>query len=201
MFCPKCGLEDPNHNQFCRSCGTSLQAVRSVIDYPDATTASAVTAREEIGRAIAAKIAEIEGADELRQTVHEIVPALERLLETPEQRRLYHQEQRFNEMREGVLASAVGLAILILSLLLSWITHHQLFLIIGGSLGLLVLLIGLGITATAKYFSTLPKESDTSSQRRVKDTNYPKIANSFPERPATLRSDFHSVTEGTTREL
>ena len=90
MFCPNCGLEDQSSNQFCRSCGTALHVVRYALEQPDAITTSAVTAREEIGRAISVKIAELENTDDLRQAVYEILPVVERFLESPEERHTYH---------------------------------------------------------------------------------------------------------------
>src|SRR5262245_56511175 len=129
MFCPNCGLDDPNHNQFCRSCGTSLNAVRSILEQPDAITTSAVRAREEVGRVIAAKIAELEEAHELRLAVYELLPAIQGFLESPEEKLLRKREQRLNQMREGVLTAVVGLAIMIPSFLLSWVTQKEVILI------------------------------------------------------------------------
>lgn len=31
MFCPKCGIENPDNSKFCRSCGTELGNVRAVL--------------------------------------------------------------------------------------------------------------------------------------------------------------------------
>ncbi len=116
MFCPNCGIEDQGRNQFCRSCGTSLHEVRSALEQPDAITTSAVTAREEIGRAIAGKIAEFENIDDLRRAVFEILPAIETFLQSPEERRLHQQEKKLNQIREGVLTLVVGLALMLSSL-------------------------------------------------------------------------------------
>jgi uncharacterized membrane protein YvbJ len=54
MFCPSCGLEEGQLNQFCRACGADLRVVQVALETPDNITQSAVSAREEIGRAIAA---------------------------------------------------------------------------------------------------------------------------------------------------
>ena len=200
MFCPSCGIEDPNHNQFCRSCGTSLHAVRNLIEHPDAITISAVTAREEIGRAIASKIAQFEDSGELRQAVHEILPAIERFLESPEEKRSHQREQRLNQMREGVLTSIVGLGVILSFLLISWITNQEKILIVS-ALGLLVLMIGLGITVTALWFS-MPKDFPISSQRVTPRIDADEEPKSLPDQEAKARQTiFHSVTEGTTREL
>jgi len=63
MFCPECGIEERHSNQFCRACGSDLRRVRSAVESPDTITASAVSARDEIGRAIAAKIRETRTAE------------------------------------------------------------------------------------------------------------------------------------------
>ncbi len=51
MFCPGCGSEERQASQFCRACGTDLRVVRVSLERPDSVTASAVSAREDIGRA------------------------------------------------------------------------------------------------------------------------------------------------------
>jgi hypothetical protein len=32
MFCPKCGIENPDNGKFCRSCGANLSSVLAVVD-------------------------------------------------------------------------------------------------------------------------------------------------------------------------
>jgi hypothetical protein len=201
MFCPNCGLDDPNKNQFCRGCGTLLQVVRSVLEQPDTITSSAVTAREGIGRAIADKIAEFEDAHELRQSVHELLPAIQRFLESPEERLLYKQEQRLNQIREGVLTSVVGLAIVIPSLLLSWMVHEERILI-ASALGLLVFLIGLGITITAWWFTGISNASGLSSENiNIQIERGEEQKKLLERKVSNPNSGFQSVTEVTTRQL
>ena len=62
MYCPSCGSEERQASQYCRACGTDLRPVRVSLEKPDSITASAVTAREEVGRAVADKIREVEDA-------------------------------------------------------------------------------------------------------------------------------------------
>lgn len=202
MFCPNCGLKDQSSNQFCRSCGTGLHAVRSALEQPDEITTSAVTAREEIGRAISVKIAELENTHDLRQVVYEVLPAVERFLESPEEKHSHQQEKRLNQIREGVLTSVVGLAIILCFLLISWITKEEKILI-ASALGLLVLMIGLGITVSALWFTVLPKRLAHSSPRTPKQIVVDDKPNIYPEKElsSTPNSNFNSVTEGTTREL
>jgi hypothetical protein len=174
--------------------------VRAAIEQPDAITTSAVTAREEIGRAIAGKIAEFESFDELRRTVYEILPVVESFLESPEEKRLKEQRQRLNRVREGVLTSVVGLAITLSFLLISWITQIEVILTVSAG-GLLVLLIGLGIIITAVWF-TEPKEAAATRTKTQQLSLNEMLQISVDKEPTSVpRSKFHSVTEGTTREL
>jgi hypothetical protein len=53
MYCPSCGSEERQLSQYCRACGTDLRVVRNSLERPDAITASAVSAREQIGLAVA----------------------------------------------------------------------------------------------------------------------------------------------------
>ena len=77
MFCPGCGAEDHQASQFCRACGSDLRAVRMSLERPDSITASAVTAREEIGRAIADKIREVDDSRELKRVAEDVLPQVE----------------------------------------------------------------------------------------------------------------------------
>src|SRR5262245_13819981 len=112
MFCPNCGAEERNQGQFCRSCGSELQAVRAMLERNDSITASAVTAREEIGRAIAARIRDLRTGGELKEVVEDVLPQIEKFLESPEQRRL-------RNLRNGVITTAIGLATSVGFLLMS----------------------------------------------------------------------------------
>src|SRR5207244_3302116 len=88
MFCPDCGIEERQSNQFCRACGTDLRGVRLAVQSPDTITASAVSARDEIGRAVAAKIREVDSARELKKVAEDVLPQIEKFLESPEEKRL-----------------------------------------------------------------------------------------------------------------
>ncbi len=78
MFCPECGIEERQANQFCRGCGTDLRRVRTAVEEPDRITAASVSARDEIGRAIAAKIRDSRTADELAVVAEEVLPQVEK---------------------------------------------------------------------------------------------------------------------------
>ena len=79
MFCPGCGLEELQSNQFCRACGTDMRVIRNAMAIPDSITASAASAREEIGRAVAAKIRETTSTKELAKVTEEVLPEIRQL--------------------------------------------------------------------------------------------------------------------------
>ena len=104
MFCPSCGSEERQASQFCRACGTDLHVVRISLERPDSITASAMTAREEIGRAVAEKIREMEDARYMRRFAQYVLPKIDKFLESPE-------EKRLRRLRSGSITSLIGLAI------------------------------------------------------------------------------------------
>src|SRR6185436_20392699 len=102
MFCPSCGTEERQPSQFCRACGTDMRTVRTVLEKPDSVTNSAVTARHEIGRAMATRIQELRTTKELKKAAEEILPEIEKFLESPEERRL-------RRIRAGIITMMVGI--------------------------------------------------------------------------------------------
>ena len=104
MFCPSCGSEEHQASQFCRACGTDLRVVRMSLERPDSITESAVSAREEIGRAVAEKIRQMEDARYMRRFAQYVLPKIDKFLESPE-------EKRLRRLRSGSITSLIGLAI------------------------------------------------------------------------------------------
>jgi len=104
MFCPSCGSEERQASQYCRACGTDLRPVRMTLERPDSITASAITAREEIGRAVAQQIRQVENAKDLKKVAEDVLPQIEKFLESPE-------EKRLRRMRAGVIVSSIGVGI------------------------------------------------------------------------------------------
>lgn len=194
MFCPDCGIEERQSNQFCRACGTDLRRVRVAVESPDSITASAVSARNEIGRAIALKIRDTRSADELAIVAESILPEIEKFLESPE-------EKRLRRMRAGMILSSIGIGVAIGISLVSLVMKDQdvIFLAV---LGIVTFFIGLGFILNG-IFLTLPKKglsdksSDAQSQRNL------DIAESGTNELLLPKShDFlASVTEHTTRHL
>lgn len=194
MFCPNCGLEEKQSNQFCRACGVDLRRVRVAVESPDSITASAVSARDEIGRAVAAKIRETDGAYELKKVAEDVLPEIEKFLESPEERRL-------RRMRVGLLLSCIGLGTAIGISLVSMVMQDS-DVIFLAALGFVTFFIGLGFILNG-VFLTVPKNSvadrssDADSQREL---DGPAASANDLELPEPS-SPFLSVTENTTQHL
>lgn len=197
MFCPGCGIEERSENQFCRACGADLRRVRTAIESPDQITASAVSARDEIGRAIAAKMGNIKGATEWSTFAEEVLPEVEKFLESPE-------EKRLRRIRSGMVVGSIGLGaaggVALLSAVM-YLRDTDLVFILGLG-GIVCFFIGLGLMLNGLLF-TVPKKgladraSEADSQRQLDsrgDTNDLRL----PDAPANFHS---SVTEHTTKHL
>ena len=194
MYCPTCGSEERQLSQFCRVCGTDMRAVRSSLERPDEITASAASAREQIGRAIADKIREVSGARDLERVAEDVLPQIEKFLESPEERRL-------RTARSGVVTSVTGLGVAVIALLLLLVIHNREFvaLLLGGfGLGVLTFLIGVGLVLNGIYF-TMPKKHLKESHTHPLPPDAPGPTNELPEQPPTLA--IGSVTEHTTQHL
>src|SRR5581483_7763880 len=152
MFCPTCGIEDRNGSQFCRGCGAELRAVRTVLKQPDAN-ASAKTAKDDIARALAAKIKELEDADDLKHVAEDVLPQIEKFLESPEERRL-------RRLRAGVIVSLIGLGPVLFLLIFGSVFHDQDMAGILALLGLATFFIGAALIINGLFFS-LPKKINT----------------------------------------
>src|SRR6185312_8105900 len=116
MYCPTCGSEERQLSQYCRACGTDLRVVRRGLERPDTITASAVSAREQISQAMAEKIRQMEGSRELKQVAEDVLPQIEKFLESPE-------EKRLRRVRAGVITAAAGLGATLLIFLISTQSH------------------------------------------------------------------------------
>lgn len=194
MFCPDCGLEDKQSNQFCRACGTDLRPVRTATAHPDTVTASAASAREDIGRAIAAKIRESRSAEELAVVAEEVLPEVEKFLESPE-------EKRLRRMRTGMIVSSIGLGAAVgMSLVSMFMTDKDVIFL--AALGLVTFFIGLGFILNG-VFLTVPKKgladksSDADRQRELDGRRSQTNDLVLPE----ATNLFSSVTEHTTQHL
>src|SRR2546428_8075607 len=112
MFCPSCGSEERQASQYCRACGTGLRPVRVSLERPGSVTASAGSAREEIGRAVADKIREVEDSRDLKRVAEDVLPQIEKFLES-------YEEKRLRRVRAGVIVATSGFGTGILGLIMS----------------------------------------------------------------------------------
>jgi len=197
MYCPTCGSEERQIGQFCRACGTDLRVVRRGLEQPDSITASAVSAREQISRAMAEKIRQIDSTHDLKRVAEDVLPQLEKFLESPE-------EKRLRRVRAGVVTGGIGLGASLLIFLLS-IDAHDLIPFI--SLGLITFLIGLGLVINGLVF-TVPRRKVAD---RSGDADAQKELEAFSDQllnsPTTndlqraMPTAQPSVTEHTTHHL
>ena len=196
MFCPDCGLEDKRSNQFCRACGSDLRRIRTALETPDSITSSAVAARAEIGRSIAARIRETSSAEELSTVAEEVLPEIEKFLESPEERRL-------RRMRVGTIISSIGLgAAIAMSIVAILSKDNDLFFL--AALGVVTFFIGLGFVVNG-MFLTVPqtgltdRSDDALRQRELDGIRTPVGGLPMPD-----TNDLYpipSVTEHTTKHL
>ena len=196
-------------SQYCRACGTDLRPVRTTLERPDSITASAVSAREEIGRAVADKIREVEDASDLRRVAEDVLPQIEKFLES-------YEEKRLRRVRAGVIVAASGIGTCILGLVMSAVLHggdaESALMIVG--LGAIAFVIGFGLLLNGLLF-TRPRKGleDNSSDARSQnllDAGYAapqlRASGEAPSFRAQTTSNLSqasgsSVTEHTTHHL
>jgi len=210
MFCPGCGSEERQASQFCRACGTDLRAVRVSLERPDSITASAVSAREEIGRAVAQKIREVEDAHDLKRVAEDVLPQIEKFLES-------YEEKRLRRVRAGVITAASGLGAGILGLVMSAVLRSadiEASLMVFG-LGAIAFAIGLGLVLNGLLFTRprrgLEDRSSDARSQNLLDAGYaPAQLRTNAEAQPSFRSPTtsnlssaagSSVTEHTTHHL
>lgn len=192
MFCPSCGFEDKQANQFCRACGSNLSIVRVALEKPDNITQSAAFARDEIGRAIAAKIRETRKISDFAEVAEDLLPEIEKFLESP-------AEKRMRRIRTGTIISSIGLGAAIAFSIVATIGEKDLIVLAG--LGVVCFFIGLSFFINGLLF-TVPKKtiSDNSpeadSQRQL---DAAETTNELVLPPSN--QTFASVTEHTTHQL
>jgi hypothetical protein len=132
--------------------------VRRGRERPDTITASAVSAREQISQAMAEKIRQMDSAHDLKSVAEDVLPQIEKFLESPE-------EKRLRRVRAGVVTAAIGLGAALLIFLMSMKAHDLIPFI---SLGVITFLIGLGLVINGPAF-TIPRKSlaDRSDDARA----------------------------------
>jgi len=158
MYCPTCGSEERQISQYCRACGTDLRVVRKGLERPDTITASAVSAREQISQVMAEKIRQMESSDDLKKVAEDVLPQIEKFLESPE-------EKRLRRVRAGVVTAASGLGASLLIFLASLNAHDLIPFV---ALGLVAFFVGLGLIINGLVF-TVPRKgiADRSEEARA----------------------------------
>ena len=194
MFCPSCGTQEREPYQFCRACGGDLRSLRAGMMVASGPVDSAVTAREEIGRAVAAKIRDLKSAKELSKVVEEVLPEVEKFLEMPEERRL-------RRLRAGLVMQAIGIGAAAFFVLFSMQSEDMLPM---SGLGIVMFLIGLATFLNGRYL-TVPNTSNRLEEERMRlrdALDQPRLDAGRLIRESDVYLDPPpSVVEHTTREL
>lgn len=189
MFCPSCGSEERQASQYCRACGTDLRAVRVSLERPDSITASAISAREEIGRAVAEKVREMGNSRHMNRFAYYVLPKVDRFLESPE-------EKRMRRLRSGIIAAGAGLGVGTVAFLLMTMFHADDAMVF---LGITLLLSagafcgGLAMVLSGLLFSKLrrgvPDNSSDARLQNLLDAGHaqPRLRSSADDQPS-LRS-------------
>lgn len=181
MYCPTCGSEERQLSQYCRACGTDLRAVRVTLERPDSITESAVSARDQIGRAIADKIRMTESASELQKVAEEVLPEIEKFLESPAERRL-------RRVRAGMIMAFIGVGGALGGIVASVVDEGFFVLVIPG---LVMLFIGLGVIINGLMF-TLPRKrvmdhADAALAQKALDSGFKATTGSVAEVPTNAQ--------------
>ena len=180
--------------------------MRRSLEQPDTITASAVSAREQISQAMAEKIRQMESAHDLKKVAEDVLPQIEKFLESPE-------EKRLRRVRAGVITGLAGLGAALVIFLASLEAHDLIPFI---ALGLIAFFVGLGIVINGLVF-TVPRKTlaDRSAEARsqkqlelgMQSTSAVNQLSSFAQSTNDLADSTNgiirqpSVTEHTTHQL
>jgi hypothetical protein len=142
---------------------------------------------------MADKIAEMESSHDLKQVAEDVLPQIEKFLESPEERRL-------RRVRAGVIVAAVGLGATVVTLIMALNKGDVLPF---ASLGFITFLVGLGLIINGLAF-TLPRKEGPSLSRDPDPQLLSQQTGTSPISIPTLLSrptSTPSVTEHTTQHL
>ncbi|QQS40902.1 MAG: hypothetical protein IPM63_16275 [Acidobacteriota bacterium] len=206
MYCPGCGTEDNTSNVYCRSCGSDLRAVRTALERPDDITSSAVSARQEIGRAFADRIRQARAKD-LASIAEEVLPEVEKFLESPEERRL-------RNIRNGAVTAFIGFGTALAFFIVA-ASAGEPGITFFSALGIVTFFIGVALIING-YFLTVTKKELSGGVKRDEGESVSagELPSGGPDQteddastnellmPPSARDEFiASVTEETTRNL
>ena len=199
MYCPSCGSEERQFSQFCRACGTDLRLVRTTLERPDAITASAISAREQISAAFADKIRQLDSGKDLKHVAEHVLPQFAKFFESPE-------EKRLRRVRAGVITATVGLGWTIITVLMAF-DKADVWPFVGP--GLIAFLVGLGLILNGLLFTIPKKELPGSEQDALAQKLLDSTAPYLPAQSRTITNELSSpakasvpsITEHTTHHL
>ena len=199
MYCPSCGSEERQLSQFCRACGTDLRVVRTTLERPDAITASAVSAREQIGIAVAEMIRDLRSGKDLEHVAEDVLPHFEKFLESPE-------EKRLRRIRRGVITTLLGLGWSIVFFLMAMANSDF---IPGMVPGFITFMVGLGVVINGLLFTVPRKSLPGGAQDAIRQRTLDSTAQQYesPQLRAltneltSQRTSIPSITEHTTHHL
>jgi hypothetical protein len=142
---------------------------------------------------IAAKIRESRSAEELAVVAEDVLPEIEKFLESPE-------EKRLRRMRTGMIMSSIGLGTAIGISLVSMLMKDS-DVIFLAALGVVAFFIGLGFILNGVFLTVprkrVPDKSSDADRQRELDGAVPTKDLVLPE-PTNI---FSSVTDHTTQHL
>lgn len=180
------------------------------LERPDSITASAISAREEIGRAVAEKIRDMEDARYMRRFAQYVLPKIDKFLESPE-------EKRLRRLRAGMIAALIGPAIGIPAIMAIPYIHDRdftIFLAYVAVFAAVTFATGVGLLLNGLLFSRPRKgiedHSAEAQMQNLLDREYvaPPLRSNAAAQPAVraqTTSDLSragsSVTEHTTHHL
>ena len=169
-----------------------LRGVRNAVERPQSAAPPVTATRDELSKLIAAKIQQTSSSEELSEFTEEVLPELEKFLESPE-------EKRLRRIRTGSMVSFIGLGIAVGFLIAGLIADDDLIAAAVG--GFITLFIGLALVVNGVYF-TVPGSKPQLIDRGAKPEpgDEPSTTNELLM-PPTANQEFSSVTENTTRQL
>jgi hypothetical protein len=151
-------------------------------------------ARHEISRAVADKIREARSAAELSTVAEEVLPQIEKFLESP-------AEKKLRRIRVGTILSTIGIGTAI-GITIAAMAMGDPEVLILAALGLVCFFLGLGFILNGIFLTVprtaLPDDPNDADRQRELDSEY-----SFPTElgPVDAKSLFPSITEHTTKNL
>ena len=173
--------------------------VRNTLERPDSITASAISAREQIGAAMADRLRELKTGKDLEHFAEDVLPQFEKFLESPE-------EKRLRRVRRGVITACIGLGLTIVFFLMAMGDSDFLPLI---APGFVTFLVGLGVLINGVWFTAPRKQLPGDSQDALAQTlldstakyDAPQLRALTNELAPAARIPAASVTEHTTHHL